>query len=88
MDHFINAAVFNEKDKIKSLSSAIAVGRVIPGGTGSFELLLDTKKLENSEYIEDELSGRISFLSLEEEPLLNDVMKYTSGKNDFFNPLL
>jgi DNA-directed RNA polymerase II subunit RPB1 len=88
MDHFIHAALFNESDTMKSISSRIALGQVINGGTGAFDLLLDTKKLENSEYIEDELSGRISFLSLEEEPLLNDVMKYTSGKNDFFNPLL
>ena len=88
MDHFIHAALFNESDNMKSISSRIALGQVINGGTGSFDLLLDTKKLENSEYIEDELSGRISFLSLEEEPILNDIMKYTSGKNDFFNPLL
>ena len=88
MDHFIHAALFNESDNMKSISSRIAIGQVINGGTGSFDLLLDTKKLENSEYIEDELSGRISFLSLEEEPILNDIMKYTSGKNDFFNPLL
>ena len=88
MDHFIHAALFNESDNMKSISSRIALGQVINGGTGSFDLLLDTKKLENSEYIEDELSGRISFLPLDEEPLLNDVMKYTSGKNDFFNPLL
>ena len=88
MDHFINAALFNESDNMKSISSRIAVGQVINGGTGAFDLLLDTKKLENSEYIEDELRGRISFLSLEEEPLLNDFMKYTSDKNDFFNPLL
>jgi DNA-directed RNA polymerase beta' subunit len=88
MDHFIHAALFNESDTMKSISSRIAIGQVINGGTGAFDLLLDTKKLENSEYIEDELSGRISFLSLEEEPILNDIMKYTSEKNDFFNPLL
>jgi DNA-directed RNA polymerase II subunit RPB1 len=86
MDHFINAAVFNEKDKIKSLSSAIAIGRVIPGGTGSFELLLDTKKLENSEYTEDESGGRITFTPLEEEPLFQDLLKYSINKTDFFIP--
>jgi DNA-directed RNA polymerase beta' subunit len=86
MDHFINAALYNEKDSMKSISSRIAVGRVIPGGTGAFDLLLDTKKLENSEYTENETGGRITFASLEEEPLLIDLIKYTSKKTDFFIP--
>ena len=86
MDHFVNAALFNEKDLMKSISSQIAVGRVISGGTGVFDLLLDTKKLENSEYTEDETGGRITFTPLEEEPLLYDIMKYDVGKNDFYIP--
>jgi DNA-directed RNA polymerase beta' subunit len=76
MDHFVNAALFNTKDQMKSVSSRIAVGRVIPGGTGAFDLLLDTKKLENSEYTEDETGGRITFIPLEEESLLQDIMTY------------
>ena len=87
MDHFVNAALFNEKDTMKSISSRVAVGRVINGGTGAFDLLLDTKKLENSEYTEDETGGRITFIPLEEEPLLNDIIKYSIGKNDFYNPI-
>ena len=86
MDHFVNAALFNEKDSMKSVSSRIAIGRVIPGGTGSFDLLLDTKKLENSEYTDNEMGGRITFQPLEEEPLLLDIMKYEIGKTNFFVP--
>lgn len=86
MDHFINAALFNEKDTMKSISSRIAIGRVISGGTGIFELSLNTKKLENSEYTENETGGRVTFLPLEEDALLNDIMKYQTGKNDFFIP--
>jgi DNA-directed RNA polymerase beta' subunit/intein/homing endonuclease len=86
MDHFVNAAVFNEKDTMRSVSSRIAVGRVMAGGTGIFDLLLDTKKLENSEYTEDETGGRITYTPLEEEPLLEDIMKYSVGKTDFFIP--
>jgi DNA-directed RNA polymerase beta' subunit len=88
MDHFVNAALFNEKDQMKSVSSRIAVGRVISGGTGVFDLLLDTKKLENSEYTEDETGGRITFTPLEEEPLIQDIMKYNVGKNDFYMPTI
>jgi len=86
MDHFINAAIFNENDHMKSVSSRIAIGRVIQGGTGAFDLFLDTKKLENSEYTENETGGKITFAPLEEEPLIKDLMKYNLGKHDFFIP--
>ena len=86
MDHFINAAIFNEKDHLKSVSSRIMMGRVIPGGTGAFDLLLDTEKLENSEYTQDENGGRITFIELEEEPLLIDLIKNDTINNDFFVP--
>lgn len=86
MDHFLNAAIFNEKDHLKSVSSRIAVGRVINGGTGSFDLLLDTKKLSNSEYTEDETGGRITFNPLEEEPLFEDIIKNDLGKSEFYIP--
>ena len=86
MDHFINAAIFNEKDTMKSISSRIAIGRVIQGGTGSFDLLLDINKLENSEYTENETGGRVTFIPLEEEPLIQDLMKYGVTKTNFFIP--
>ena len=86
MDHFINAAIFNEKDHLKSVSSSVMFGRIMPGGTGCFDLMLDTTKLENSEYTADETVGRITFSSLEEESLLSDVLKYGINKADFFIP--
>lgn len=88
MDHFINAAIFNEKDSLKSVSSRIALGKVIGGGTGAFELLLDTKKIENSEYTENESGGRITFTPLEEEPLILDIMKSEGFELSFYNPLV
>ena len=87
MEHFLNAAIFNEKDNIESVSSRVMLGRVIPGGTGCFELLLDTNKLENSEYTKNENGGRITFIGLEEEALFNDVIKFGFTKNDFFLPV-
>jgi DNA-directed RNA polymerase beta' subunit len=86
LDHFVNASLFNEKDHMKSVSSRIAIGRVFPGGTGMFDLLLDTKKLENSEYTEDETGGRVTFVPLEEEALFKDLIKYDIRKMDFFMP--
>lgn len=87
MDHFLNAAIFNEKDHIESVSSRIMMGRVIPGGTGCFELLLDTNKLENSEYTKNEKGGRVTFTGLEEESLFKDIINYGFSKNDFFIPV-
>jgi DNA-directed RNA polymerase beta' subunit len=87
MDHFINAAIFNEKDTTNSVSSRILLGKVIPGGTGSFELLLDSEKIENSEYTKDETGGRPTFNMLEEDPLFKDIIKYGFTKNDIFIPV-
>lgn len=86
MDHFINAAIFNEKDTMKSVSSNVMLGKVIPGGTGSFDLMLDTNKLENSEYTSDETGGRITFAPLEEDSILKDVLKYGINQANFFIP--
>ncbi len=86
MEHFINAAIFCETDKMTSVSSRIALGRVINGGTGSFDLILDTEKLKNSEYIENETGGRTDFIPLTIEPLFGDVIKNGFARNDFFIP--
>ena len=86
MDHFINAAIFNEKDTMKSVSSNVMLGKVIPGGTGCFDLILDTYKLENSEYTSDETGGRITFTPLEEDSILKDIIKYGINQADFFIP--
>ena len=88
MEHFLNAAIFNEVDQVESVSSRIMMGRVIPGGTGSFELMLDANKLENSEYTKNENGGRITFTGLEEESLFKDILKYGFTKFDFFLPII
>mgnify|MGYP001466878412 CR=1 FL=1 len=86
MEHFINAAVFNESDHLKSVSSKIMVGQVIPGGTGAFDISIDTQKLINSEYITDEAGGRSNFVGLNPEPILEDVIKYGINETNFFIP--
>jgi DNA-directed RNA polymerase beta' subunit len=49
MEQFINAAAFNETDKLKSVSSRIIIGRMINGGTGYCNLMMDNDILENTE---------------------------------------
>jgi len=70
-----------------SVSSRVALGRVIPGGTGAFDLLIDTNKLKTSEYIENETGGRTNFVSLTKEPIFEDVIKNGFARNDFFIPI-
>jgi hypothetical protein len=72
---------------MKSISSRVALGRVIPGGTGAFDLLIDTEKLRNSEYIENETGGRTSFIPLTKDPLFEDIIKNGFAKNDSFIPI-
>lgn len=53
VDQLITAAIFNEVDYMKSVSSRIMAGLCIKGGTGICNLVLDKELLENSEYTVD-----------------------------------
>ena len=86
MEHFINASLFSEADKLKSVSSRIAVGRVIPSGTGAFDIILDTLKIKNSEYIDNETGGRTNFVSLEKESMFEDIIMNGFNDHNFFIP--
>ena len=52
VEKMITAAVFNEVDNMKCVSSRIMAGLAVKGGTGLCNVYLDTEKLENSEYID------------------------------------
>ena len=75
MNNFVNSAIFNEIDYVNSVSSRIIMGRVIPNGTGAFDLILDAKKILNSEYMSTESSWCITYTPLEKEPLIMDIIK-------------
>jgi DNA-directed RNA polymerase beta' subunit len=53
VDQLITAAIFNEVDHMKSVSSRIMAGLCIKGGTGLCNLILDKELLETSEYTSD-----------------------------------
>ena len=86
MDHFINAAIYNEKDNLKSVSSRVMVGRVISGGTGLFDVLLDTDKIKNSEFTQNEGQLLSSFTGLDKDPLFGDLIENGYNNIDFFIP--
>ena len=53
IEHMLNAALYNEVDNIKSVSSQIMAGLCIKGGTGLSRLIIDKEMLENSEFTGD-----------------------------------
>lgn len=53
VDQLLQAAVFQEVDRVNSVSSRIMLGRVINGGTGMVSLLLDTERFEKTEHVEN-----------------------------------
>ena len=80
VEQLLTAAVFGEVDSMRSVSSRIMVGRVIKGGTGLCELIMDTNLLENTEYMEEYDKPLVSTFS---ELTRNRVIKDTLDKNDF-----
>jgi DNA-directed RNA polymerase II subunit RPB1 len=86
VDQLLNAAVFGEVDHMNSVSSRIMAGLVIKGGTGACNVILDTKLLENSEYIEDtENKYRKTFTELSADTVINDIVD-GDGEMNFFMP--
>ena len=85
VDHFINAAIFNENDSLTSVSSRICLGKVIKGGTGMCDIILDIDKIKNSEKNSNDYiySG---FVLLEYDNLLNDIVKNNLPNYNFFIP--
>jgi DNA-directed RNA polymerase II subunit RPB1 len=83
MEQFLNAAAFNETDKLKSVSSRIIIGRMINGGTGYCNLLMDNDILENTELnvssIEQGLNETDVILKLEENAIINDLIDRDSN---------
>ena len=75
IEQLTKAAMFCEVDHMRSVSSRIMAGRVIPGGSGLCDVLLDVDMIQNSEYIEDiESIHRSNFVSLVKNPLIEDIM--------------
>jgi DNA-directed RNA polymerase II subunit RPB1 len=72
----VNAAIFNETDHMKSVSSRIMAGKVFRGGTGLCDILLDNEILENSEFNEYKvIKDETDFIKLTSNNLIDDILK-------------
>jgi DNA-directed RNA polymerase beta' subunit len=80
VEQLIAAAVFGEVDTMRSVSSRIMVGRVIAGGTGLPEIMMDTNMLQNAEYVEEDSS---KFIKTFNELSSNNLIKNTLDNEDY-----
>jgi DNA-directed RNA polymerase II subunit RPB1 len=85
IEQLILAGIFNEVDHMKSVSSRIMAGKVIRGGTGLCQVMLDTDLLENAEYVEDEETVK-TFTELTQNVYIKDILNRIGDTGDFFIP--
>lgn len=84
IDQLIDAAVFGEKDSLRSVSSRIMTGLAIKGGTGLCEVVLDVDLLEASEYDENaDFKFRKEVTELSTDAIIDDVINYQSMEDIF-----
>ena len=75
VDQLIEAALFNEVDHLRSVSSRIMVGKAIKGGTGLCEVLIDNDILENTEYNVSTVFKGNNINVLVNNPVINDIIQ-------------
>lgn len=80
VDQFTMAAVFGERDEMKSVSSRIMAGQTIKGGTGYCNLILDHDAIIKSEFTEDneQKYGKTSN-EVDIDPIIHDTMVKEAG---------
>jgi DNA-directed RNA polymerase II subunit RPB1 len=75
LDQLVTAAIYNEVDKMNSISSQVMVGKAFKGGTAYCEILLDHDKLKGIEY-NDSLQGYIKKpIKLKSNPLIDSLFE-------------
>lgn len=84
--HLENSAIYNEVDRMISVSSRVIAGQVINGGTGMFKLQLNTDMIKNSELVLDKSINKYDIQLVETDNLITDILKYGINNTDFFIP--
>ena len=75
IEQLTKAAMFCEVDHMRSVSSRIMAGRVISGGSGLCDILLDIDMIQNSEYVEDiESIHRSNFIGFNTNNQIEDML--------------
>jgi DNA-directed RNA polymerase II subunit RPB1 len=56
MEQFLSACAFSEVDHMRSVSSKVATGHIVNGGTGAFDVLLDHNAIKKTMFAQRESS--------------------------------
>jgi DNA-directed RNA polymerase II subunit RPB1 len=85
VEQLITASVFGEVDYMRSVSSRVMAGRVIKGGTGFCDIIMDNDMIEQSE-VNDIIiqQGATSIVSIDTNPIIGDIIK--RDLDDIFIP--
>lgn len=87
MEILTDAAVFNQSDYLKNVSSSIMLGKPFKGGTGLCEIMLDTELLENSEF--NEPLNKVAVKGnkmLSRMTVIDDIIDTDNNVNNFYIP--
>ena len=85
-DQLINAALFGEKDHMKSVSSNIMAGQLINAGTGLCDIMLDIEEMENSEQLNEQEFDQNKVISVGGDKLFDNIIE-DNNDVDVFVPL-
>ena len=85
-DQLINAALFGEKDSMKSVSSNIMAGQVIEAGTGLCEIMFDTDALETSDVLNDQEFTDDNLLLSNQNELFSNILE-SDNNSELFVPI-
>jgi DNA-directed RNA polymerase II subunit RPB1 len=79
IDVLINAAIFNDVDNMKSVSSRIMAGKVFKGGTGLCDIMIDNNILENSDIGDNNTNNleNTDYIDLTQLNIINDILNKT-----------
>jgi DNA-directed RNA polymerase beta' subunit len=86
VEQLLTAAVFSETDHMKGMSARIMAGLVIKGGTGFPTVKVNTKMIENAEYVED--VDDPAHKTVDGSGIAQDIITNDKGSKDVFVPIM
>lgn len=86
MEILTYAAVYNQTDHLKNVSSSIMLGKPFKGGTGICSVSMDNNILENSEFGTSDRDDKIH-MNLSKMNIIGDILNNSNNRNLFIPQL-
>ena len=84
VEQLLTSAIFGNSDNMKGVSARIMAGLVIKGGTGYPNIRVNTKMIQNSEYVEDIHESKQK--TIDNGGIASDIITNNKGSKDIFIP--